>query len=208
MRKTVIAVTFLLVGHCGMAQSGIGLKAGLNLTHITTDAGSWKANINESFETKTGFVFGVWGRLGKNKLYLQPELLVATKGGKVSVAPFGGGTPELIDVKYTNLDIPLLVGFKPLSFLRIMAGPVASFKISEDKKLKDALADYIANASDAFATSTWGYQLGIGIKLLGFEIDLRKEGGLSDISTLSFNNDSKFSQRPSGWQLTLAKKIL
>lgn len=208
MKKTVFALTFLFIGHLAMSQSGIGIKGGINLTHITTDAGSLKDNINESLDTKTGFVFGVWGRLGKNKLYFQPEFLVASKGGKVSVSPLGGGAPELINVKYTNLDIPLLLGFKPLSFLRIMAGPVASFKLSEDKNLKDALSDYTSNASDAFAASTWGYQLGAGIKLLGFEIDIRKEGGLSDINVLSFNNDSKFSQRPSGWQLTLAKKIL
>ena len=208
MKKIALVLTLTLIGHFAMSQSGIGLKAGVNLTNITTDAGSLKNNINQSLDTRTGFVFGAWGRIGKKKLYLQPELLVASKGGKVSITPLSGGSPELINVKYTNLDIPVLIGFKPLGFLRIMAGPVASVKLSEDKKLKDALSDYTTNSGEAFATSTWGFQLGAGIKVLGFEIDLRREGGLSDINVLTFNNESKFSQRPAGWQLTLARKIL
>jgi hypothetical protein len=208
MKKLLTVFTLLFISTLGFSQAGFGVKAGVNLTNIYTDAGSLKGNINESFDTKTGFVFGVWGRIGDKKIYLQPELLVASKGGSVSVTPMGGGAPELVDVKYTNLDIPFLVGFKPLGFLRVMAGPVASFKLSEDKKLKDALMDYTSNVGDAFASSTWGYQLGVGIKVIGFEIDLRREGGLSDINVLTFDNEAKFSQRPAGWQLTLAKKIL
>lgn len=208
MKKLVAAITVLtLFSLSAYSQSGLGIKGGVNLTNISTDAGSLKNNISESLDTKTGFVFGIWGRIG-DKAYLQPEILVATKGGKVSVTPFGGGSPELVDVKYTNLDIPIMVGFKPISFLRVMAGPVASVKLSEDMKLRDALAEYTTNTGDAFANSTWGYQLGAGVTLLGFDIDLRREGGLSDINIMNFNNEDKFSQRSAGWQLTLARKIL
>ncbi|WP_304238721.1 porin family protein [Jiulongibacter sediminis] len=201
----LIALTLFSVS--AYSQSGLGIKGGVNLTNISTDAGSLKNNISESLDTKTGFAFGIWGRVG-DKFYLQPEIMVATKGGKVSVTPFGGGSPELVDVKYTNLDIPVMIGFKPLGFLRVMGGPVASVKLSEDMKLRDALAEYTTNTGEAFSNSTWGYQLGAGITLLGFDIDLRREGGLSDINIMNFNNEDKFSQRPAGWQLTLAKKIL
>ncbi|MCR9063716.1 MAG: PorT family protein [Cytophagales bacterium] len=206
MKKAIILTAFTLISLMGYSQSGLGVKGGVSLTNISTDAGSLRGNIQESLDTKTGFVFGAWGRLG-DKVYLQPELLVATKGGKVEVNS-GSGGPELVDVKYTNLDIPVLVGFKPLKFLRVMGGPVASVKLSEDKKLKEALADYTTNTGDAFANSTWGYQLGVGVKLLGLEIDLRREGSLSDISVLNFQNEDKFSQRSAGWQLTLAFKII
>lgn len=196
-----------LVSLAGFSQSGIGIKGGVNLTNISTDAGSLKGNIQESLDTKTGFVFGAWGRLG-DKVYLQPEVLVASKGGKVEVTPLNGGSAELVDVKYTNLDIPILIGFKPIKFLRVMGGPVASVKLSEDMKLKDALAEYTTNTGDAFSKSTWGYQLGVGVKVLGMDIDLRHEGGLSDINVLNFKNEDKFSQRPSGWVLTLGFKII
>lgn len=207
MKKITALFAFTLIAHFALAQPGLGIKAGVNLTSISTDAGSLKENINESFDTQTGWVAGIWGRMG-DKLFLQPEVLVASKGGKVNVSPFGGGTPELVEVKYTNLDIPILLGFKPMKFLRVMAGPVASVKLSEDHKLKDALVDYTTNTGDAFSSSSWGYQVGVGVNLLGFEIDLRHEGGLSDINVLNFSSEEKFSQRPKGWQLTLAKKIL
>lgn len=207
MKKYSILLLLCFGSFLTQAQSGLGIKGGLNFTQLYTDAGSLKGNVNESLDTKTGYVFGVWGRLGK-KFYLQPEVVVATKGGKVNVSPTNGGSAEVVDVKYTNLDIPVLIGFKPLNFLRIMAGPVASVKLSEDKKLKDALADYTTDTKDAFANSTFGYQVGVGVKILGIELDLRKEGGLSDINVQTFKNDAKFSQRPSGWQLTAAFKIL
>ena len=207
MKKIALLSIFVLSATGVFAQSGIGVKVGVNTSNIYTDAGSLKNNIDQSLATKTGFVFGVFGRLG-DSFYLQPEVLVATKGGKVEVTPTGGGGPQLVDVKYTNLDIPILIGFKPVKFLRINGGPVASLKLSEDKKLKEALADYTANGNEAFQNSTWGYQLGVGINLLGFELDLRKEGSLTDISMLQFQNESKFNQRSSGWQVTIAKKIL
>ncbi len=207
MKKLLAFFCLCLISMAGFGQSGLGIKGGVNLSNISTDAGSLKGNIQESFATKTGFVFGAWGRLG-DKVYLQPELLVATKGGSVEVRPVGGGAPEVIDVKYTNLDIPLLLGFRPLNFLRVMAGPVASVKLSEDMKLKDALAEYTSDTGDALAQSTWGYQLGVGVKVLGLDIDLRREGGLSDINVLNFQNTEKFSQRQNGWVLTLGLKIL
>lgn len=207
MKKIVILSLFILGAGGVFAQSGLGVKVGVNTNNIYTDAGSLKNNIDQSLATKTGFVFGVFGRLGDN-FYLQPELVVATRGGKVEITPAGGGAPQLVDVKYTNLDIPVLIGFKPVKFLRINGGPVASLKLSEDKKLKDALSEYTSNSSDAFANSTWGYQFGVGVNLLGFELDLRKEGSLTDISVLKFQNESKFNQRASGWQVTIAKKIL
>lgn len=207
MKKVSLILGLMLITVSVFAQSGLGLKGGVTLTNIYTDAGTFGNNIKESLDTKTGFVFGLYGRLG-SKLYLQPELLIATRGGEVEVQPLGGGAPQVIDVKYTNLDIPLMIGFQPLKFLRIMGGPVASLKLSEDKKLKEALGDYTSNTGDAFKNATYGYQFGVGLKVLGFDLDLRKEGSLADINMLKLDGEPQFSQRASGWQLTLAKKIL
>lgn len=207
MKRVTAVLALLLISSVGFSQSALGIKGGVNMTNVYTDAGSLKDNIQESLDTKTGFVFGIWGRLGQ-KLYLQPELLIATKGGEVEVRPANGGPIEVVDVKYTNLDIPVLVGFKPVKFLRIMGGPVASLKLSEDQKLKESLTEYTSNTGAAFENATWGYQVGVGVKVFGVELDLRKEGSLTDINALSFKNEDKFSQRASGWQLTLGFTIL
>lgn len=188
------------------AQSGLGIKGGLNLTSISTNAGSFKNNIVESYNTRTGYAFGLFGRIG-DKVYLQPELMVSTKGGEVDVFPVGGSSSQTVKVKYTDIDVPLLVGVKPLKFIRIVAGPVASFKVSEDETLRDALKAYTSNGNEAIKNATFGYQLGVGVKLLGLELDLRRQGSLSDISALNLSGD-KFSQRSAGWQFTVGIKLL
>lgn len=205
-----LSLTFLcltLISSVSFAQSGLGIKGGVNLTNITTDAGSLKSNIMESFESRTGYAFGFWGRLG-DKFYIQPELMVGSKGGELNVIPVGGGSPQTVKIKYTDLDIPLLIGFKPLNFLRIMGGPVASFKLTEDDKLRDVLKNYANDPDQAFENASYGYQVGVGVKVLGIELDVRHQGSLTDISALNIANEPQFSQRARGWQVTAAFKLL
>lgn len=205
--KKVLAVVFTIVAtNVSMAQFDLGIKGGLNLSNIVTNAGSFSQNIKQSYDYKTGWAFGVYSRIGK-KLYLQPEVLFATKGGKVNVVPVGGGSPVSVDIKTNNIDVPILIGYKLFNKLRINAGPVASFKINEDEKFVNELKTITNNLDAAFENATFGYQVGVGIKLLGMDLDFRKEGSLSDISSSKFS-DPKFSQRLNGWQLTLGFNIL
>ena len=196
---SILAV--LLFALPSLGQSGFGIKGGLNLTTISTDAGSFKNNIVESYDTRTGFVFGVYGRIGKKNAYLQPEVIVASKGGEISI------NNQNYKVSYTDIDIPILVGVKIAKTLRIMAGPVASIKVSEDETLRDALKNVTGNPNDAFANESFGYQAGVGIKILGLDLELRRQGSLTDISA-KIPNEPKFSQRATGWQFTVGIKII
>lgn len=200
-----LTVCFALLAKLSFAQLNVGLKGGVTSSKIYTDAGSLKANFQESLENRTGFVLGAYARVGK-KLFFQPEVLFASKGGKVDVTPLSGGTPLSVNLKTNSLDVPLLLGYKLLGKIRIMAGPVATFKLSEDQKFADQIKSITGDTKEAFANATFGYQAGVGIRLLGFDIDLRKEGSLGAISSKSFNED-QFNQRIDGWQLTLARKI-
>lgn len=208
MRKGSLFLLLFLAAVSSQAQFNLGVKGGVNVSKIYTDAGSFKANYMQSLETKTGYTFGVWARMGK-KLYLQPEVLFATKGGSVDVVPTSGGAPFTVDMKTNNLDIPILIGYKIGERIRLMAGPVASITLNEDSKFLDELKRVSGDPNAAFEKSTYGYQAGIGIKLLKLDIDLRKDGSLSEISSAQFgNNDNKFNQRLSGWQLTVGFKII
>ncbi|MFN8432002.1 MAG: porin family protein [Spirosomataceae bacterium] len=206
MKKAILILAAICFSNLAMAQFTLGIKGGINFSNMVTDAGSFSQNIKESKDTKTGYSFGVYSRIGK-KLYLQPEVLFATKGGKVDFVPVGGGSPISVDIKTNNIDIPVLIGYKLFNRIRINAGPVASIKISEDQKFLDELKKVTNDVDAAFEKATFGYQAGVGIKLLGFEIDLRNEGSLSSISSDKFS-DPKFSQRLNGWQLTIGHKIL
>lgn len=203
-----------------------GFKAGVNLSKFTTgdflttrlnangtpavsvNGSVIKDNISESLNSRTGFVAGAWFRFGRS-LFIQPELLFSSKSGTFDVIK--DGKPTNVDIKVSNLDIPILVGMKA-KFLRLNAGPMMSLKISNDESLAAALKNYTTSSVDnAFAKAVWGYQAGGGIDVGGMSFDLRYEGSLSDISALnltSVSGTSQFSQRVKSWQATLAFKIL
>jgi len=199
--KRLMWVGFFFVSFASRAQFDLGIKGGVNISYLVTDAGSFQNNIKESYATRTGFAFGVYTRFGK-KLYLQPEVMLASKGGEIIV------DNQAYKVKYSDIDIPVLVGFKPLSFLHVVAGPVASLKVSEGDSFRDAVSNYTSNPEEAFAKSSFGYQVGVGVKVLGIQLDLRRQGSLSDVSILNIPNEPRFSQRARGWQVTASLNIL
>lgn len=202
MKKITVITLFVLLGVFTntFAQKGfqLGIKGGVTFNQVYTDAGSLSKNVSQSYDTKTGYVAGIWGRFG-DKLYLQPELLLAQKGGTIDIQNVGK-----VKFSYNNLDVPVLVGFQFLKIFRVNAGPVATFKLSEDQKLKDALKDLTSN-NDAIKNASFGYQLGVGVKILGINLDLRKVGSLSEISALNMNNN-QFKDK--GWQFTVGFKII
>jgi hypothetical protein len=206
MKKSIVLICFLTISTLVSAQFDLGIKAGVNTSKIFTNAGSLKANFQQSLSEKTGYVFGVYANVGK-KLYLQPELLLNSKGGKVNIVPLSGGSPVALDIKTTNLDIPVLIGYKFLGKIKVHAGPVASIKLNEDQKFITELKKLSGNVDEAFQKATFGYQAGIGIKLLGFNFDLRKDGSLSGITNKTFEN-LNFDQRVTGWQFTIGRNIL
>lgn len=202
MKKITVLTLFALLGVFTntFAQKGfqLGIKGGVTFNQVYTDAGSLGKNISESYDTKTGYVVGIWTRFG-DRVYLQPELLLAQKGGTIDIQNVGK-----VKFSYSNLDLPVLVGFRFLKIFRVNAGPVATFKISEDQKLKDALKDLTSN-DNAIKNASFGYQLGVGVKILGINLDLRKVGSLSEISTLNMSNN-QFKDK--GWQFTVGFKII
>ena len=194
MKKLILIITTVLCTQAAFAQFDFGVKAGLNLNKIHTDAGSLGNNYRESLDSKTGFSAGIFARIG-DKIFVQPEVLYTERNGKIEAITGG-----LYDVKYKSVDVPVLVGFKLLEFLRINAGPVANIKLSESGKLKDDLNQ------EAFKNATFGYQAGAGLSFGPIDIDVRKDGSLGNISSKHFQ-DQKFNQRLDGWQVSLGLRF-
>lgn len=102
-----------------------GLKAGLNLSNVWDSKG-------EDFvaDPKYGVAGGAFVSLPLGKyLGFQPELMISQKGFK--------GSGSLLGFTYSNtrtttfLDVPLLVQFKPIQYLSILAGPQFSYLLKE-----------------------------------------------------------------------------
>jgi hypothetical protein len=206
-----------------------GIKGGVNLSRLTMgnvfatrydqngnpylgyNGKAVSDNLKQSFDTKTGFVGGVYARFGK-VLFVQPEVLVSTKGGSFDIVKeYPAKETETVHVKYSNIDVPLLVGLKA-GPIRILAGPVASFRIGDNQRLRDAFQQYTSNFNDALAKATYGYQFGAGLDIGSFSLDVRKEGSFTNLAEFKVDGatsegQTSVRQKMTSWQVTLGIKL-
>lgn len=220
---TTVCMALALFPAMTFAQGGfqIGVKGGVNLSKlsfgnfvgtgtnqngspsVTVDGQTFRNNLNESLQSKTGTSFGIYTRFGKN-LFLQPEVLYSTRAGSFNVVR--NGQSESVTVKTTSFDVPVLLGIKG-GPIRVMAGPVVSFRVDDNERLGAALSQYTnGSLNDAWSKAYYGYQVGGGLDLGSLGIDVRYEGNLSDIAQIN-DSSGKFGQRLKSWQVTLAYKI-
>lgn len=212
MKKIFFALAFL-VAFQATAQFNrklifIGVRGGANFSRLETQDLSIKrpgASTLDFFKTnstnRTGYVVGAYARIGR-KLFIQPEVLLSSKGGTFEIFKDGSTTPVNVDVKFSQIDIPVLIGLK-LGPLRFNAGPMASLNIAQGSQLGDALKVYTSqNVNKTIEQATFGFQTGVGLDIRSFNIDLRYESGLSNISQLNLQNNAQFNSKVSLWQLT------
>ncbi len=223
MKRILLFASLLSLPALSFAQGGfqIGVKGGVNLSKLSfgnfvktgtnsngsptvnVDGQTFRNSLSDSFDSKTGTSFGVYTRFGKN-LFIQPEVLYSTRSGQFSINR--NGQTEVVTVKTTSFDVPILLGIKG-GPIRVMAGPVVSFRVDDNQKLGEALNQYTSGSlNDAWAKAYYGYQVGGGLDIGSFGIDVRHEGNISDIAQIE-DSQGKFSQRVRSWQITLAYRL-
>ena len=223
MKKSLLFAAIILLPALTFAQGGfqIGIKGGVNLSKlsfgnfITTgvngngsptvqvDGQTFRNNLSDSFGSKTGTSFGIYTRFGRN-LFIQPELLYSTKAGTFGI--IRNGQTETATITTTSFDVPVLLGIKG-GPIRVMAGPIVSFRIDDNQKLGQALSQYTnGTLNDAWAKAYYGYQVGGGLDIGKLGLDVRYEGNLSDVAQIN-DSSGKFSQRLKSWQVTLAYRL-
>jgi hypothetical protein len=212
MKKALFALIFLSALQAGAQFNRklifVGVKGGANFSNLQTEGLTITkpgASVQDFFKNnssnRTGYVLGAYARIGR-KLFIQPEVLLSSKGGTFEIFKNGSTTPVNVDVKFSQIDIPVLIGLK-LGPLRLNAGPMASLNVGQGNQLGDALKVYTTqNINKTIEQATFGYQAGIGIDIRSFNLDLRYESGLSNISQLNLQNNAQFNSKVSLWQLT------
>lgn len=183
MKKTIItALAFLMSFGLTYAQDlKLGLKAGMNFSKLKTDNSMFHS------ENNAGYLAGVWGRIGGKSFHIQPEAYFTSKNTTVEIEP-KDATGALVkgDLKFSNIDIPVLIGTNfPLGPIkaRVQAGPLFSFVIDSDAKLKDNVSatfdqNMLKNYKDNFAAIVGG----VGLDIFKLSVDLRYEHGLGNMS--------------------------
>ncbi|RNC87435.1 MAG: PorT family protein [Allomuricauda sp.] len=171
MKKTFLIAIATLCTTFAFAQagSGFGIKAGLNYN----GNGDYFNSVENAFENpdkNAGFHIGVYGKLG-NRIYVRPELVYTS-----TTSGYDEG-----DLKIQKLDVPVLVGAKIIGPLHAFVGP--SFQYILNSKFEDVTIDDIDN------DFTVGFNLGAGVNLGKFGIDLRYERGFTE-NEISFINSN------------------
>ncbi|WP_020607496.1 outer membrane beta-barrel protein [Spirosoma spitsbergense] len=222
MKKILLFASLTLLPALSFAQGfQIGIKGGVNLSKLSfgdfiktgtnpngsptasVDGQTFRNNLSDSFDSKMGTSFGIYMRFGKN-LFIQPELLYSTRSAQFGV--IRNGQTETATITTTSFDVPLLLGIKG-GPIRIVAGPVASFRINDNQTLGNALQQYTQGSlNDAWSQAYYGYQVGGGLDIGSLGLDVRYQGNISDIAQIE-NSAGKFSQGMKSWQITLAYKI-
>ncbi|SFA49577.1 Outer membrane protein beta-barrel domain-containing protein [Pedobacter suwonensis] len=199
MKKIIFSIVFLTLGWAtSKAQTfNLGVKAGVNLAKLNADFASE--------ENRLGYQIGAWARIGGASFYVQPEAYIGSKGNKfISIQQDNGNEVSAEGkVKFTTLDIPVLLGTKfgakNLNF-RLMAGPVISFVLDENSSFSSAYQQ--ATDFSNYKNQALGLQAGAGVDVGSISVDLRYEAGLSNIS-----KSEKYTQKPNLFQLSLGFKI-
>lgn len=181
MKKLFVILLAAFIALPAMSQVKFGLKAGASTTSIsmedakTITSGSASYLIGKAESAGYGFHAGVFLRASISKLYIQPEVLFATRSNNFTFQNVGTVIDSAtVKQSFNKLDIPVMIGLK-FGPVRINGGPVGSVRIGSPKEL---ITDPDIEA--VYASMTFGYQAGLGLDLFKkLTIDLRYEGGLS-----------------------------
>lgn len=152
----------------------MGIKGGFNLSKFSTE------NTFAS-ENKAGYYGGIWTRIGAAGIHLQPELYLS---GKNTTLKGSGGQEN--QVKFTSLDVPVLVGAKIGAAgigVRLNTGPVASFILSKEQTFENAASDIF---NGRFKNQAFAWQFGTGLDVGKLNVDLRYEMGLSKLNDAGY----------------------
>jgi hypothetical protein len=202
-----IATITLLLALATVAQAQLfkmGIRGGVSSSTVKVNEDlilpSGSNYSLESYDPLVGFHAGLVSRITIKKIFVQPELLFSSSGGQVKVSDLTNGTYTLREQKFNRIDLPVLAGVKT-GRLRLEAGPVASFTLSEKSDLFET-----SGYKEDFKKATIGYQAGIGFDLFKKLIfDLKYEGSLSKlgsgltVGTTTYPYDTRTSQ----WILSL-----
>jgi len=192
-RKILGLMTIALIAGTVSFAQGIGIKGGANLTKIEGKG------FNEEF--KSGYSLGGFAEIYFNKKWgLQPEVLwnqyqTRTSDDFDDVIP--NGTNELKDVKLNYLSIPLLLNFRPASFITFQAGPQFGILINKNNGL-------IENGKQAFSNGDLSMLGGVQLNLGGLRVGGRYQVGLSNINDIDNSNKWKNT----GFQIYAGIKLL
>ena len=203
MKKLAIILSvFLLATLSVHAQSGFGIKAGMNFNSMSDIEVN---DIKRSINRKTGFHAGILYKIDLPSGFgIQPELLYIQKGGTLSEVQTESSAHTDLgnggDFKMHYLQLPVniqwgidLVLFRPF----LMVSPFLSYQISKESNIKDL----------AWDTEKLGYGIGLGagLDIWKFQVSGKYNWDLGKASEFKWDGTKTFKGgKNRGFELSLA----
>lgn len=195
---TLMLMSFLTTS-LAFSQIKFGIRGGINSSKMnsSTEVNTGDYRIKCPNYSVMGYHAGLISQINLFSFFLQPELLYSSVRNDLYVYNLNSANPEeatSVKQNLNRIDIPVMVGFK-LKVLKLEAGPVASFIISNNSDLKN-ITEYDMQWNKA----TIGYQAGIGLDIGKIALDVKYEGNLSklgkgiDIGNTTTSFDTRLNQ--------------
>ncbi|MFP4089277.1 MAG: porin family protein [Cyclobacteriaceae bacterium] len=208
MKRTLIVTAITFIAFTAQAQLfTIGPKIGLSSSKIRVVD---DVNAITSGDSEVGFHAGLFARVSVLGFYVQPEAMFTSASGSIVIPPSisAQSVESVQELTYNKIDVPVMLGAKIGPLFRVNLGPVFSFILSDDIRSGGALEEVIQDYNQANV----GYQIGVGLDISKFTVDLRYENNLSALGesvTIPGTNETfSTDMRNRLIQLTLGYKLL
>jgi len=190
---TLILVVFLFSGITN-AQLRYGIKGGLNVSSLSTSSSAV-----DQIKAASSYQGGLLMQLKLGGFSIQPELLYTIKSSDLQIPT--GEAPKLreyigkvttLNYETQNIEIPvnlqLGMDFGPAR-VYAQAGPYMTFALAGalngDVKLYDTV-----DKNMAFNKFDWGFGLGAGAEIFGFQLALKYDFGMNPAGQETFTNSN------------------
>ncbi|WP_017495121.1 porin family protein [Flavobacterium sp. WG21] len=182
-----LTVIFTLISFKSNAQSPlpihVGIKAGSNYSELPVSKGS-------DSKYAAGFFGGAMARFDFKRFFIQNEILYSEKSSKIERT---ASLPSK-NLKWRSLEMPLVIGYKIIDQsmlnVRVFGGGVYSYVLDENI----SSVSQLKTAYGKFNKSNIGYQVGAGIEISKFTLDVTYQGGLNNLS-------KEFSSKPNSFNI-------
>lgn len=194
MKRVTVLFAALIITGTMSAQFHIGPQIGYSASNLTVNFDS----ITNSL--KNNFLVGVFMRFG-NKVYVAPEVNYLTQGSVFKYPSFGSLSPLEQNIKLQTLQIPVNVGWRIINLkvvnIRIFGGIVANFILNTTISNSGGDPDYYEEAlvPDDFRNVQWQWDVGAGVDIFMFAVDIKYMGGINNIlKDISFDGTTVYSK--------------
>ncbi|MGB0883943.1 MAG: outer membrane beta-barrel protein [Flavobacteriales bacterium] len=180
--KIKILILSCFLYQCLSAQIDIGIRTGVLSTNFDIKHYDKSLDDIKNGDKELGFHIGAILRIapeGKKMIFELDPSFVNTTSTFTLTDQDQAIQGILIEDQSWRADLPIMVGLRFAGFLDVMAGPTLSLNLSNDLSFKGTAAEIETNYED----TTLGFQVGAGVKISKFIVDVRYAASIESMTS-------------------------